>query len=172
MGAMQNNKIKISQQVARLEYLRVTRSAALHAEDVLEDGDIEAGGHNLEDADAFSDTTSVGGGASVTTSVKSKSTLATRTSGRSKSSKGRRKQDRKLYSTKEGSTHEDLGLISELHETLSSIPGIISEVSVITRIFLDLNLLDTSITALQKLAQDLLTLGEEVKPNIWPAQQI
>ncbi len=39
---------------------------------------------------------------------------------RSKSSKNRRKQEKKKYSTREGGNFEDLGLIAALHEVISA----------------------------------------------------
>ena len=97
-----------------------------------EAGDIEAGeemiemDRNVEDADMFSDTTSFRG--SVTSTVKSKSTLKTRTTTRSKSSKNRRKQERKIYTTKEGSMYEDVGIIAAVHELISSVSQVRDEV--------------------------------------------
>ena len=57
---------------------------------------------------------------------------------RSKSSKNRRKHERKVYSSREGSTHEDLGLIADLHEALTGVPGLLTEVSQVVRSLLEL----------------------------------
>ena len=43
-----------------------------------------------------------------------------------------------MYSTREGSQYEDLGLIAELHETISAVPGLVLEVSTILRGLLEL----------------------------------
>jgi hypothetical protein len=67
--------IFIDFKVARLEQIRATRSAKV------EDDDVEQDDRNLEDADLFSETTSVGGSVAAS-SARSKSTLATRTSNR------------------------------------------------------------------------------------------
>ncbi len=45
--------------------------------------------------------------------------LKTRVTQRSKSSKNRRKGERKKYSTKEGSVFEDIGLVAEMHQAIS-----------------------------------------------------
>merc|ERR1719474_582258 len=124
---------------------------------------------NLEDVDMFSETTSVGGG-SVASTAKSKSTLATRQSNKSKNSKNRRKQDRKVYSTREGSTHEDLGLINDLHEAISSVPGIVNEVAEVLRGLLQLGE-EAGLALLQTDTERLLTVCEEAKPRIWVGQE-
>ncbi len=81
---------------------------------------------NVEDADLFSDTTSVMASLSGVPRSAAKShaaSLATRasSSNRSKSSKNRRKHEKKKYSTKEGSVFEDLGLIAALHDLVTVI---------------------------------------------------
>ena len=43
-----------------------------------------------------------------------------------------------MYSTREGSQYEDLGLIAELHEAISAVPGLVLEVSNILRGLLEL----------------------------------
>jgi hypothetical protein len=52
---------------------------------------------------------------------------------RTKSSKNRRKQDRKKYSTKEGSNFEDLGLIAAQHEVVRTVYSSTAEVGELTR---------------------------------------
>ena len=42
-------------------------------------------------------------------------------SSRTKSSKNRRKAERKKYSTREGGIHEDIGLIGSLHQLISDL---------------------------------------------------
>ena len=81
-----NNLTQLNRYVERLLIVRKSRSCQLQdgLEDVAEDD------RNVEDADLFSETTSLGG----TSTVKSRSTLQTRNSSRSKSSKSRRKKDR------------------------------------------------------------------------------
>ena len=45
----------------------------------------------------------------------------------------RRKQDRKLFSTKEGSLHEDIGIMAAIHELISGIPTLRDEVGIVLR---------------------------------------
>merc|ERR1712098_411489 len=73
--------------VERLILVRRTRNFALQNDC---DNDIEDD-RNVDDADLFSETTSVGGAST----IRSRSTLQTRTSSRSKSSKNRRKACKK-----------------------------------------------------------------------------
>ena len=71
----------------------------------LADGNYEETNINIEDADMYSDVTSLKSGIS---KVKSKpGSIKTRVS--KKSSRSRRKDEMKKYSTKEGSKYEDLG---------------------------------------------------------------
>merc|ERR1719209_1438032 len=103
-GSILGHMTDLRSMVERLGVVRRSRTAAM-------EGDGEEDERNLEDADIFSDTSSVGGAA---TTVRTRSTLQTRAT--NKTSKSRRKADRKLYSTKEGSAHEDLGIIVAVHE--------------------------------------------------------
>merc|ERR1719291_98393 len=99
-GSILGHMTDLRSMVERLGMVRRSRTAAM-------EGDGEEDERNLEDADIFSDTSSVGGAA---TTVRTRSTLQTRATNKTgKSSKMRRKADRKLYSTKEGSAHEDPG---------------------------------------------------------------
>ena len=47
---------------------------------------------------------------------------------RSKSSKNRRKHEKKKYSTREGSSFEDIGLIAAQHEVISTVYGVVEDV--------------------------------------------
>ena len=46
-------------------------------------------------------------------------------SSRTKSSRNRRKNERKKYSTKEGAAHEDIGLITSLHQIITDVYNMI-----------------------------------------------
>ena len=66
-------------------------------------------------------------------------------------------------------------MIAELHEALSTLPNLISEIATITRVYLDLGRLlepGLDLAGLQAQAQHLVSLCEEVKPRIWPGQEI
>merc|ERR1711915_449291 len=106
---------------------------------------------NVDDADLFSETTSVGGAST----IKSRSTLQTRTSSRSKSIKNRRKADRKLYSTKEGSMYEDIGIMAAVHELLCGVPAVKDEISKVMRTLADIGVLE-KLKSLQEKFQFLL----------------
>ena len=55
-------------------------------------------------------------------------------SSRTKSSRNRRKNERKKYSTKEGSAHEDIGLITSLHQIITDVyNSIVPEVTNLLR---------------------------------------
>ena len=119
------NRHQLDLYVERLGKVRTYRNSKLHndLEDIVDDD------RNVEDADLFSETTSVGG----TSTAKSRSTLQTKNTSRSKSSKNRRKQDRKLFSTKEGSLYEDIGLMAAIHELISGLPVLRDEVGLVLR---------------------------------------
>jgi len=161
-SSIQHKKDFISVKTTRLELVCENRNKAQNDEDLGLEED-----RNMEDADLFSETTSVGGGTGSVSTSKSKSSLATRQSNRSKSSKNRRKHERKVYSSREGSTHEDLGLIADLHEALTGVPGLLTEVSQVVRSLLELEQ-QQGLPELQNEADQLLQLCEQAKPRIWP----
>ena len=152
----------MTQHVARLEIVIAARRQ--------EAGDIEAGedmielDRNVEDADMFSDTTSFKG--SVTSTVKSKSTLKTRTTTRSKSSKNRRKQERKIYTTKEGSLYEDVGIIAAVHELISSVGQVRDEVREVVRVAVEIGM-EHLVPDTQDKMTEWLTLIDRVSPVVW-----
>ena len=155
INSIQSSIDQVSQYVARLEVVITARRQ--------EAGDIEAGeemiemDRNVEDADMFSDTTSFRG--SVTSTVKSKSTLKTRTTTRSKSSKNRRKQERKIYTTKEGSMYEDIGIIAAVHELISSVSQVRDEVREVIRVAVEIGR-DDLVPDSQNKMEEWLTLIE------------
>merc|ERR1712079_22144 len=104
----------------------------------LAQGDVEDVDINLEDADMYSDVTSQAGslGQSMISKVKSNpGSLKTRVSKGSKSSRSRRKQELKKYSTKEGSKYEDLGIMVALHDLISqTYKSLFNEVSSLLRV--------------------------------------
>lgn len=95
--------------------LKVVREQAALREEMARlqiagDSDDENSG-NKDLSDLISETTSIAG------STISRSSRSSRTSGRTyRSSKNRRKHERKLQSIKEGSVYEDLALIRTLHQ--------------------------------------------------------
>ena len=152
---------QLGELVARLEVVRRSRAGAM------EEGGDEEDDRNLEDADLFSETTSVGGGAST---VRTRSTLQTRATSRSKSSKTRRKADRRLYSTKEGSSHEDLGIMAEVHELVTGLVMLRLEVGLLLRGLAEL-MVEQGAAELQGAVQELLEQGEKCLPLVWPEER-
>ena len=97
----------------------------------LAEGNFEETDINIEDADMYSDITSQVG--SHISKTKSKpGSIKTRVS--KKSSRSRRKEELKKYSTKEGSKYEDLGLMAAIHDFVSaSYKSSFTEVSQLLR---------------------------------------
>jgi len=149
---------RLADHVDRLLLVRKTRNQALDDDghDMLEDE------RNIDDADLFSETTSVGG----TSTVKSRSTLQTRNTSRSKSSKNRRKADRKLYSTKEGSMYEDIGIMAAVHDLVSGIPGVREEIGHLIRCMCEIGELN-HLNTLQEGMQSLLDQVDLAMPQVW-----
>ena len=159
-GSIQSQMRDLQAMVERLGVVRKSRTAAL-------EGDVEEDERNLEDADIFSDTSSVGGAA---TTVRTRSTLQTRATNKtSKSSKTRRKADRKLYSTKEGSAHEDLGIIVAVHEQVSKLPAMRDEVGKLLRGLAEIGQ-ERAALSLQNALQDLLDQAVKVLLEVWPEE--
>ena len=159
-GSIQSQMRDLQAMVERLGVVRKSRTAAM-------EGDVEDDERNLEDADIFSDTSSVGGAA---TTVRTRSTLQTRATNKtSKSSKTRRKADRKLYSTKEGSAHEDLGIIVAVHEQVSKLPAMRDEVGKLLRGLAEIGQ-ERAALSLQNALQDLLDQAVKVLLEVWPEE--
>merc|ERR1712106_1237932 len=157
-GSVQNLGKQLADYVDRLVLVRKTRNQSMQDDghDMVEDE------RNVEDADLFSDTTSVGGAST----VKSRSTLQTKNTSRSKSSKNRRKADRKLYSTKEGSMYEDIGIMAAVHELVSGVTAVRDEVSQLVRGLCEIGQLD-NLGNLQNNMQGLLDQVELALPLVW-----
>ena len=143
--------------LARLEVVRRTRAAAAEGEEEEDD-------RNVEDADLFSDTSSVGGAPST---VRTRSSLQTRVTARSgKSGKTRRKAERRLYSTKEGSAHEDLGILAAVHELVSALPALREEVGRLFRGLAEVGE-EGGAAHLQHITEVLLASATAALPVVW-----
>ena len=116
----------------------------------------------FDDAELISETTSVGGAST----IKSCSTLQTMTSLRAKSNKNRRKADRKLYSIKEGSMYEDIGIMAAVHELLCGVPAVKDEIGKVMRILADIGVLE-KLKSLQEKFQFLLDQIDTSIPIVW-----
>ena len=134
----------------------------------LAEGNLEETDINIEDVDMYSDITSVHGGQSVTSRTKSNpGSLKTRASNRTKSSRNRRKQENKKYSTKEGSKYEDLGIMVALHDLISqTYKSLFNEVSSLLRVLVKYGFKDIA----KKLQDKTMKLDAEMKEKesvIW-----
>ncbi|XP_035718153.1 putative elongator complex protein 1 isoform X1 [Vespa mandarinia] len=104
---------------------------------------------------------------SVTGSIISKGSQSSTISKRSyRSSKNRRKQERKLLSMKEGSMFEDLGLMRALHEIITKTYKQKDEVDLLTQMLLYFND-DEVAEKLQDIMKSFLAIIESSKSKIW-----
>merc|ERR1712111_299872 len=105
--------------------------------------DAEEGFGAVNDADIYSDTSSLAALSQVSSkkqgSARNANSIQTRASGKSsrKSGKNRRKHERKMYSTKVGSAYEDIGLVAALHATVVRIYETGPEVGRLSRALLN-----------------------------------
>lgn len=83
-----------------------------------------------------------------------------------RSSKNKRKLEKKKYSTKEGATFEDLGLIVALHELMTSICGLTETVSNLNRVLLTFAQ-DVKARKLQCELDNLIQEMQKNKYKIW-----
>ncbi|CAL4166380.1 unnamed protein product [Meganyctiphanes norvegica] len=131
---------------------------------------LEGKGEEQLDADLYSDTSTVTGmsySRSNATRSQTGSAASTRTY---RSSKNRRKLERKKYSTKEGSAFEDLGLMAALHELMTSADQMTVPVSQLMTALLTFGY-DAKATQLQSSLSDILTLMDHKKQEIWPGSE-
>lgn len=104
---------------------------------------------------------------SVINSVTSHGSRTSTTSKRSyRSSKNRRKQERKLLSMKEGSMFEDLGIMRALHEIITKTYQQKDEVNLLTQMLLHFNC-DEVAEELQDSMKKFLAIIESSKSKIW-----
>ena len=170
VAGMEDTAAALARHTARLETIVTARTREMAAArgEAAPGAEVELGeaeDRNLEDADMFSDTTSVRDSVA-SSAARSKSTLKTRTTNRSKSSKNRRKQERKVYTTKEGSLHEDLGIIAAVHDLMSAVAGVRAEVRELVRAAAEVDRGDLVPAAQAAMAQ-LLALVERLGPAVW-----
>ncbi|KAG9480499.1 hypothetical protein GDO78_012127 [Eleutherodactylus coqui] len=113
------------------------------------------------ESDLFSDTSSV-----MTASDTSGKYSHSNSRISSRSSKNRRKAERKKHSLKEGSPLEDVALLEALGEILRTVDSMRSEVNSLLKALV-LFLYDTDARELQRVYQELLQLLEASIPDIW-----
>ena len=127
---------------------------------------LEGGGDDNLDSDMYCDTSTVTGASH---SRGSKSGTGSNTSGRTyRSAKNRKKLERKKHSTKEGSSYEDLGLITELHALITRADALARPVGAIVAILFSFEN-DSQAAHLQEILHNLLRLMESKEKIIWPS---
>ncbi|XP_066919539.1 putative elongator complex protein 1 isoform X2 [Clytia hemisphaerica] len=114
----------------------------------------------------YSDTSSITGQSAVS-STSSRSSKGTRTSGHSRKSKA--KGERKKYSLREGSTHEDFALREALAEIVNTADGMKDEVESLSKVLL-LHYYDEKAKELQNCLDSLIVLVEKHKKEIWAGE--
>ncbi|KAG8593890.1 hypothetical protein GDO81_000980 [Engystomops pustulosus] len=139
------------------ERLSVVRDLKEKARQGLLDDEIPGG---LE-SDLFSDTSSV-----MTTSDMSGRYSHSNSRISSRSSKNRRKAERKKYSLKEGSPLEDVALLEALREIVRTVDTMRSDVNSLLKVLV-LFLYDTDARELQQMYQEFLQLMEVSIQDIW-----
>lgn len=139
------------------ERLLVVRELKEQAQQVNLDDEMPHG----QEADLFSETSSIVSGSEMSSKYShSNSRISAR------SSKNRRKAERKKHSLKEGSPLEDLALLEALNEVVQSLDKLKDEVYRILKV-LFLFEFDEQGRELQKTFQDTLQLVERSLPEIW-----
>merc|ERR1712106_169536 len=128
-----------------------------------DDADLIEDDRNVDDADLFSEVSTVRDGA---TTAKTRSTLQTRQTQRSKSSKNRRKNERKIYSTREGSLYEDIGLMAVIHELILGLPAIRKEVGELMRGLIEVDM-NEKLEWLQIEVETLLDEADKCIKLVW-----
>ncbi|PIK35018.1 putative elongator complex protein 1 [Apostichopus japonicus] len=127
-------------------------------------------GLNEMENDLYSETSSITGSTSgsISSSVSQYSQYSQRKSGRS--SKNRRKADRKKYSLKEGSPHEELALMEALGGLVKTIDELREEIKQLLRALASVNM-TTVASQVQKWYGDILKLMERNITEIWQLEE-
>ncbi|KAG0711938.1 Elongator complex protein 1 [Chionoecetes opilio] len=139
-------------QVARLSEVRVAKQRQHSASLLLAAEDAPL------DCDLYSDASTVSGRPSTASSATARS---------QRSSKSRRKLERKKYSTREGGPQEDLGLVAALHETYAGLVGRAEAVGALCAALVTLGH-DTEAATLQEDFSELLSVADSRRAEVWP----
>lgn len=127
---------------------------------------LDGTGDDHLDSDMYCDTSTVTGASH---SRGSKSATGSNVSGRTyRSAKNRKKLERKKHSTKEGSSYEDLGLITELHSLIVRADAIAAPIGDVVSVLYSYEK-DIQAIHLQSSLHSLLRLMESKEKIIWPA---
>ena len=167
---LRNQRQTFKESFDRLQVVYEFKRKMASGDGGLDQEDIEEGfgAANDGDADLYSDTTSQAALSQVSRGQKTNPmSLMTKTSNRSKkSSKNRRKHERKTYSTKTGSTYEDLGLIALLHQTLTRFYSLAEEIGSLNRALVRAGKAEVAKT-LQEEMSEALVGAESKQALIW-----
>ncbi|XP_076056074.1 elongator complex protein 1 [Oratosquilla oratoria] len=123
------------------------------------------------DSDLYSDSSTVSGmsySRPHTVSSKAGTSITGRTY---RSAKNKRKLERKKFSTKEGSTYEDLGLIAALHELISRAHQLTTPVSSLLCALVSYNN-DELASQIQNTLSNLLNIINKRQKEIWPDSNV
>ena len=90
---------------------------------------------------------------------------------RSKSSKNRRKHEKKKYSTREGSSFEDIGLVAAQHEVISAVYGSVEDVGLLNRALVKFGRAEDGAREIQGELCALLELIKGSLDKIWMAEE-
>lgn len=151
---LENQKTTFTRHKQRLCAVRELKEKAQHG---LLDDEVPGG----PDSDLFSDTSSV-----MTASDTSGKYSHSNSRISSRSSKNRRKAERKKHSLKEGSPLEDVALLEALAEIVRTVDNMRREVNGLLKVLV-LFLYDTDARDLQRAYHELLHLMETSIPEIW-----
>ncbi|XP_071527963.1 putative elongator complex protein 1 [Panulirus ornatus] len=149
----------LTQYCLRLAVVRETKEKQYH--------DFMEGNESQLDSDLYSDTSTITG-ISYSRSHATGSRTGTSATGRTyRSTKNKRKLDRKKHSTKEGSAYEDLGLVTSLYDLFDVVDGMVISVMALCTVLATFGM-DERAIHLQTNFSGLLALMERKKTEIWP----
>lgn len=152
----------LTQSVERLAIVRETKQQ--QQLDFLEGNAVDG----CLDSDLYSDTSTVTGASLSRSLTSSSSRPGSSTSGKTyRSTKNKRKIERKKYSTKEGSPYEDLGLVAALHEIYTAADAMVAGITTLCTMLVTFKF-DHEASRLQRSVAYLLSKMEEKKNEIWP----
>ncbi|EDV26443.1 uncharacterized protein TRIADDRAFT_22184, partial [Trichoplax adhaerens] len=115
-----------------------------------------------DDGDLYSETTSI-------TGRSTRSSIYSRTTGRT--SKSRRKVERKRYSLREGSPYEDIALMEALSQMIRTLSTTKDDIRSLMEILIIFNH-DSEAAVLQDILEEYMTTVKTSLKNIWPSDGV
>ncbi|KAK7075465.1 hypothetical protein SK128_012925 [Halocaridina rubra] len=119
------------------------------------------------DSDLYSDTSTVTGFSYSKSCVSGYRTSSTASGRTYRSTKNKRKLERKKHSTKEGSAYEDLGLVTALHEIMCHVDQLAPQIMALMTVLMYF-CMDDKAQYLQSSFAGLLALFAKHEREIWP----